>query len=61
MSLLHEGVFCFELSFCLSRDIKCVHGACGVFFVGLGKHFSFCEEPITHSTSTNMEEITDTW
>ena len=29
--------------------------------MGLGKHFSFCEEPITHSTSTNMEEITNTW
>lgn len=33
----------------------------GFFVVGLVKHFSFCEEPITHSTLTNMEEITDTW
>ena len=32
-----------------------------LFFMGLGKHFSFCEKPTTHSMSTNMEEITATW
>ena len=31
------------------------------FFMGLGKHFSFCEKPTTHSMLTNMEEITATW
>ena len=32
-----------------------------LFFMGLGKHFSFCEKPTTHSMSTNMEEITAIW
>ena len=54
--------FVLGLFFCLSRDIKNIRGACGGFFVvGLGKHFSFCDEPTTHATTTNMEEITDTW
>ena len=54
--------FVLGLFFCLSRDIKNIRGACGGFFdVGLGKHFSFCDEPATHATMTNMEEITDTW
>lgn len=46
---------------CLSRDIKCIRGAYGVFVVGLGKHLCFCVKPITHFTLFNMEEITDTW
>ena len=56
--------FVLGLSFCLSRDIKSIRGACVVFFLffmGLGKHFSFCEKPTTHSMSTNMEEITAIW
>ena len=62
--------FVLGLSFCVSRDIKSIRGACVVFlfffyffifFMGLGKHFSFCEKPTTHSMSTNMEEITGTW
>ena len=58
--------FVLGLSFCVSRDIKSIRGACVVFlfiyfFMGLGKHFSFCEKPTTHSMSTNMEEITATW
>ena len=64
--------FVLGLSFCLSRDIKSIRGTCVVFlfffyffiflfFMGLGKHFSFCEKPTTHSMSTNMEEITATW
>ena len=54
--------FVLGLFFCLFRDIKNIRRACGGFFVvRLGKHFSFCDESTTHSMSTNMEEITDTW
>ena len=51
--------FVLGLFFCLSRDIKNIYGACGVFLLwGWGNTFLFVTSLLL---ILNMEEITDTW